>query len=370
MTSRCVFRFDPAAARFNLACRTPGQDRATIRAETGFDYDDSDAPEMPEPSLDELALLRARCGRKWPKPTPNFAHGSGPPKQSASGHSRNGPTVRSGGQPMQSGPIDCDVHPAVPSIAALTPFMDPYWREQIAVRGTDGLDLSSYPIRAPDAARPDWRVAGQKPGTDLASLRRHALDGFGSQIAICNVLYGAPALFNRHFATALARATNDWLAAEFLDREPRLRGSIVVAPQDPTDAVAEIERRASDSRFVQIMLLASGDAPLGQPAYWPIYKAAERHRLPIGVHAGSAYRRPSTGNGWPSYHLEDVVVRAHAFQGQLLSLVHEGAFVKFPALRFVMIEAGFTWLPNFLWRANKTWRGVRAEGPVGRSPTR
>ena len=105
---------------------------------------------------------------------------------------------------MQSGAIDCDVHPSVPNIAALTPFMEPYWREQVSVRGTDGLDLSSYPLHAPDSARADWRVAGQKPGTDLAALQRHALDGFGSRIGICNVLYGAPALFNRHFATVVA----------------------------------------------------------------------------------------------------------------------------------------------------------------------
>lgn len=270
---------------------------------------------------------------------------------------------------MQGGAIDCDIHPAVPGIAALTPFLEPYWREQVLVRGTDGLDLSSFPLDAPDAARADWRRPGQKPGTDLDSLRRHALDGFGSRIGICNVLYGAPALFNRHFATALARATNDWLAAEWLDREPRLRGSITVAPQDAPGAVAEIERRAADGRFVQVLLLASGDAPLGTPAFWPIYEAAERHGLPVGVHAGSTYRHATTGNGWPSYHLEDVAVRPHAVQGQLLSLVHEGVFAKFPALRFVMIEAGFTWLPNFLWRANKTWRGVRREVPwVDRPP--
>ena len=50
-------------------------------------------------------------------------------------------------------------------------------------------------------------------------------------------------------------------------------------------------------------------------------------------------------------------------------MVHEGVFSKFPRLTVVMIEAGFTWLPNFLWRASKTWRGVRAEVPwVDRPP--
>ena len=43
--------------------------------------------------------------------------------------------------------------------------------------------------------------------------------------------------------------------------------------------------------------------------------------------------------------------------------------MKFPDLRFVLIESGVTWLPGFIWRAIKTWRGVRAEVPwVKRSP--
>ena len=80
-------------------------------------------------------------------------------------------------------------------------------------------------------------------------------------------------------------------------------------------------------------------------------------------------RHATSSNGWPSYHLEDVVLRSHAFQADLLSLVHEGAFAKFPRLRVVLLESGFTWLPNFMWRANKTWRGVRAEVPwVDRPP--
>ena len=159
------------------------------------------------------------------------------------------------------------------------------------------------------------------------------------------------------------------MAAEWLDREPRLRASILIAPQHVEASVAEIERRAGDARFVQVLMYASGDFSLGNPVYWPVYAAAERHGLPIGVHAGSLMRHATTSNGWPSYHLEDVAVRPQAVQGALLNMVHEGVFSKFPRLTVVMIEAGFTWLPNFLWRASKTWRGVRAEVPwVDRPP--
>ena len=267
------------------------------------------------------------------------------------------------------GGIDCDMHPALPGTAALLPYLEPYWREQVIVRGIDGLDLSAYPLGAPPSARAYWRPSEGKPGADLDALRRDVLDGFGARAAILHCLYGVAGLHNRHLAAALAGALNDWIAAEWLDREPRFRASIVVAPQNAEKSVEEIRRRAADRRFVQVLLLAAGDAPLGQPQYWPIYEEATRHRLPVGIHAGSTARHATSSNGWPSYHLEDVVLRPHAFQSDLLSLVHEGVFAKFPSLRVVLIESGWSWLPNFLWRANKTWRGVRAEVPwVDRPP--
>ena len=79
-------------------------------------------------------------------------------------------------------------------------------------------------------------------------------------------------------------------------------------------AVAEIERRAADPRFVQVLLLVSGEVPLGRRQNWPIYAAAERHHLPIGVHAGSTYRHPVTGVGWPGSFTEDYVNQAVGFQ--------------------------------------------------------
>jgi predicted TIM-barrel fold metal-dependent hydrolase len=63
------------------------------------------------------------------------------------------------------------------------------------------------------------------------------------------------------------------------------------------------------------------------------------------------------------------VAQSGAFETQLLSLVAEGVFQKFPKLKVVLIESGFTWLPTWLWRTAKTWRGVRAEVPwIDRSP--
>jgi uncharacterized protein len=271
-----------------------------------------------------------------------------------------------------TGGIDCDIHPAVPGIQALLPYLDDYWRQSVVTRSLTQIDLTmqSYPPESPLSGRPDWRPAKGPPGSDLGLLQAQALDGFGTRLAICNCLYGAPALFSEDFAAAMCRAVNDWLAAEWLTPETRLRASIVVPSEGPELAAAEIEHRASDPRFVQVLLHGMGEMPLGRRHYWPIYEAAERLDLPVGIHAGSLYRHPPTQGGWPSYYLEDYVSYAQGFESQLLSLIHEGVFIRFPKLKIVLIESGFTWLPGFLWRADKTWRGVREEVPwVDRAPS-
>ena len=265
--------------------------------------------------------------------------------------------------------IDCDIHPGVPGIGTLLPYMSEYWRDAFVQRGMDGFDMASYPPNAPISCRADWRPEKGKPGTDIALLQSQALDHFGTRFAICNPMYGGQVAVSETMGAAICSAINDWIAQEWLARDPRLRASIVVPAQAPHLAVEEIERMQGDRRFVQILMPAAGELTYGKRYYWPIYEVAEKYDLPVGLHAGSMYRYAPTANGWPSHYLHDYVAANQMFEDQLLSLVSEGVFTRFENLRIVLIELGVTWLPPFLWRAVKTWRGVRAEVPwVKRSP--
>lgn len=254
--------------------------------------------------------------------------------------------------------IDVDVHPWVPDMKALIPYLDPFWADQVRERGITQLHSQSYPVNAPKTFRADWKGA-----SSVRQLRDQLLDPQRIELAILNCLYGVQLVLNEDMARAFTRAVNDWVRAEWLDRDDRLRASIVLPMHNIHHALEEIERLAPDPRFVQAMVLVMGETPLGRRHWWPVFEALERHDLPLAIHAGSCYRNPVTSVGWPSWYLEDYAAQAQGFQSTLGSLLTEGALVKFPRLRVVLLESGVTWLMPFLWRLQKTWKGVRFEVP-------
>ena len=268
------------------------------------------------------------------------------------------------------GAIDCDVHNAVPGPKALYPYLDDYWLDLMSDAGHPSLETSYYPPNSPLAARPGARPASGVPGSDRDLLIAQAVDGPGLGRAILNCLYGTQVLFNGYWAAAMTSALNAWIAEEWLDHDPRFSASLVVTAEEPEAAVAEIEKWAGDRRFVQVLLLARSQATLGRKRYWPIYEAAERHARPVCIHAGGGRGNPPMPVGWQQYYAEEYLAVAQGFQAQLVSLVTEGVFTKFPGLKVVFAESGFTWLPSLMWRLDKNWKGLRREIPwIDRLPS-
>src|ERR1700726_5306572 len=99
-----------------------------------------------------------------------------------------------------AGGVDCDLHPAVPHLTSLLPYLNDYWRDQVTTRGMTDLVSQSYPSNSPISARPDWRPAKGKPGSSLADMQAQALAPFGVSYGICNPLFGVQMVFSEDMA--------------------------------------------------------------------------------------------------------------------------------------------------------------------------
>ena len=54
-----------------------------------------------------------------------------------------------------AGGVDCDLHPAVPHLTSLLPYMNDYWRDQVTTRGMVDLVSQSYPANSPISSLPE-----------------------------------------------------------------------------------------------------------------------------------------------------------------------------------------------------------------------
>lgn len=272
--------------------------------------------------------------------------------------------------------IDCDTHNAVPSDAVLKRYLPNRWRRHLETTGYRGYHTwergYAYPKVTPGGgARVDaWPPSGQAPGSDLDFMREQLLDRYAVRIAVLNCLSRTGEQLNEQYGAALASAINDWQAEHWLQRDGRLRSSVVVPYEAGDLAAQEIDRVAGVEGFVQVLLFPRTREPLGRRRYWPIYEAAERNGLPIGIHFAGIPGNPVTPSGWPSYYIEDHTVMSQAFQAQVTSLVYEGVFEHFPELRVALVEGGFAWMPPLMWRLDNLFERLHEEVPhLSRRPS-
>ena len=257
------------------------------------------------------------------------------------------------------GAVDCDVHPRLPMRADLMPYLSDYWQDMFPYRAIDRMELVGYPVGTQPFNRPDCE-GGNK---DVLALAKAHLDPLDLSGAILNVVSGAQGFYDPYLQAAACEATNRWIAAEWLDRDPRLRASLLVPFRHPEAAVEEIRRYRDDKRFVQVLAMGMGEEPLGRRTFWPIYDAAVENGFSLCVHGGSVFRHAPTQSGWPSSLTEEMVHWSQAAANSAASLLSEGVLTRHPELKVVMAESGVSWLFATIWRLCKEWRGIRLEVP-------
>lgn len=267
--------------------------------------------------------------------------------------------------------IDSDVHPWVPGdIEGLKPYMSKSW--QMRFEGRRAV-LPDHPLRPPLAGATSIRRDATTPsggvgGSDPIYTRDVHLEPLGIDYAILSSIQAGKlvSLPNTAEAVTLATAFNDYFRDKWLTVDSRYCLAMVIAAHDPIAAAKEIRRIGSEERVVAVYMPLP-NILMGNCHYFPIYEAAQDMGLPILLHPtgteGGFQTSVSFAGGVPSTYVERHSCFPQIAMGNLTSLVFEGVFVRFPNLKVLAAEFGFSWLPHMLWRYDQNWRQFRREVP-------
>jgi predicted TIM-barrel fold metal-dependent hydrolase len=277
---------------------------------------------------------------------------------------------RPSGKPAGMRVIDVDIHVSDPP-QALLPYIDSTWRESLSIisQGRQGyVDIPGY---APGGLKADPKIPGghKRRSVDTKAEMREELDllGIDEGVMLPDNLLNFASLQHPEYATALGRAYNRWLTTEWVDASLGLYGAVLAAPQNPQDAVKEIERYASTPGVIGVFLPTAGVSPLwGHRQYNSIMAAAEAAGLPVIFHSvgfvGSAF--PHNQEQFENHFGRWVLNHAFGMMANLSSLMHTGVPARFPKLRFAFTEAGIAWVPMMKWRMDRAYNELRKDVPT------
>jgi predicted TIM-barrel fold metal-dependent hydrolase len=263
--------------------------------------------------------------------------------------------------------IDCDVHQEFASWEDLRPYLGPAWWERIGPQGPPFGRRAFENVRGHIISEDMIDPRSGKAAADPAWVKRELCAKYGVDIGVLtsNIL-GLSSHPNSAMASAVARAYNDWTLDVWVRPHPEFKGSIIVNPQDPEFSVAEIARLAADPGMVQVLIFSGSDRPYGHPRFFPIWEAAAQHGLPVAMHSGGetvGIAPVGTLAGPMTYYIEHHALQTQSAMAHVVSMVMEGVFERLPALRFLVIEEGLSWVPHITWRLDKDYKGNRSECP-------
>jgi len=250
--------------------------------------------------------------------------------------------------------IHCDLQPPSEQLHDLVPWLEPAFREYVLHGGYGGYALPTSP----------WE--SERPGGSLD------LTGVEYGIVTARDMLSVSAIPNRQLASAIATAYNRRLVEEWLPSDARLRGSLLVAPQEPEGAAAEIRRVGGHPGVVQVLVSLGAETGYGDGRYGAIWDACAEVGKPLALRAGAegvGINAAPTATGYPATALELRTLLPGAAMSHLVSIVAHGVLERAPETGVAIVGAGASWLPSLLDRFDANWRSLREEGTLEELPS-
>ena len=271
--------------------------------------------------------------------------------------------------------VDCDVHPLVKSNDAFLPYLSNGWRKHFETHGlrtyARARDRYNHPNRTyrMDAVPSSGGPAGSDPDFTLENHIKPY--NIATALLLPQEPYGVTAWGDADSAAAFFSAANEFFLNTWVGHDDRFALAITVSPHDPHLAADEIRRRGTEPGVVGVQLLLL-DQMMGSRWFDPIYEAACELDLPIVFHQSGAegcYTTSQTvAGGTPRSYGERHVVLTQVGAANIVDMVANGAFERFPNLRIVMVEWGFSWLPSLLARMDHAWEQDPTSAPLVKKP--
>lgn len=192
---------------------------------------------------------------------------------------------------------------------------------------------------------------------DLGERRIADMDASGIDMQVLSLTGPGVQVFDAATATALARSSNDELAAAIAKYPDRYVGLAAAAPQDPKAAAKEIERGVKQLGLKGVIINSHTHSEyLDDEKFWDIFEACEALDAPIYLHPSGCSKNmigPFLEAG-----LDGAIFGFAADTGlHMLRIIVKGVFDRFPKLKLVIGHCGEA-LPFWLYRINYMHRAT------------
>ncbi|MCF8567844.1 amidohydrolase [Alicyclobacillus tolerans] len=271
--------------------------------------------------------------------------------------------------------VDVDVH-VHDTPTELAPYCDMPWRKSLEALKDVPERYLSLPGYAPDfgGTLPVWPGGHfENRAVDTPEQMRQELSKFNIDIGILfpDNLLKIATFPQIDYPPALARAYNRWIVDKWSDKQAGLKGLIVAAPQDPADAVKEIEKYKNEQGIVGIYLPCAGlDTLWGHPKYDPIFETAESAGLPVLLHSVQVLSAafPCNMYQYTTKFGQHSISHSLSMMANMIRMIETGVPVRFPNLKIAFIEGGVSWVPYMMMRLDKEYIERRRELPFLEHP--